>query len=143
MRQSARLLCANNSPQPKPAGRWRGGRAKKGKRGRRPRTDEGRKQADERRRGGGFRLDLFQNGRGEGRQNKGRRQGEKAAAFTPAPPHTRPFPSTLSINTRRFVWLWRRGVDSVTRGRYSSLPCPAACAYACKPKKQGPVQSEA
>jgi len=84
MRQIARLLCANNSSQPKPVGRWRDGRASEEE------EDQGRRQgqADERRRG------LTCSRTGEGRQNKGRRQGRKAAAFTPAPPHTRPFPLT-------------------------------------------------
>jgi hypothetical protein len=59
-------LCANNSPQPKPVGRWRGGRA-------REEEDQGRRLADERRRG----LTCSRTGEGRAGKPRGGVKGKK------------------------------------------------------------------
>jgi len=87
------------------------------------------------------RLDLFQNGRGQGRQTKGRRQGKKAAAFTPAPPHTRPFPLTHDDGLYA-----GGGLDSLGNAwtlQFPSMPGCLRLRMQAKEKKQGPTQSEA
>jgi len=71
-----------------------------------------------------------------GAGNKARGVKGKAAAFTPH--NTRLFPLTRR-RRRRHVWLWRRGWDSLGNAwRYSFLPCPAACTYACKLRNNRP-----